>query len=910
MAAAAVATPRQPDIQYHPDFQKYQSRVKRRLETEPVTKHLPDGFPQQLNSDLVWDGATIGQSYDWNFVLTTEHVEELEAALTHFKALNKLLGFIDQTTFPLPKLHSALRDVSRELHFGHGFKVVRGIPVDRHSREENIILYVGISAHIAPLRARQDSKYNGEPADVVLAHIKDLSTVEDKSTIGAPAYTADKQVFHTDSSDIVSLFCLSPAAEGGESRLASTWRVYNELAATRPDLIETLAQDWIADNFGNSVEPFISKPLLHYQAATDHSPERVALQYARRYFTGFGALPRSASIPPISEAQAEALDTLHFLGERFNIELNFQKGDIQYVNNLAVFHARDGFTNTKEKQRHLLRLWLRDPEFAWETPAPLQTRWTQLFDGNLSKMVGTGVYSTPSSVLKGTGSVGLALIYWFIGFLIAASSLSVYLEYASYFPNRSGSEVVYLEQAFPRPQYLFPITFAIQSVLLSFSASNAIVLAEYLYRINGATPTNWELKGVAVAGYTVAFLFVAFSTRFSYLASNGIGFVKLLTLIFVAITGLVVLGGNVSRVPNPHVNFRNSFSGFGGTQASAYGVTNALVKIIFSYAGYENAFNVVNEVRNPVRSIRNSGGLSLLIVAILYILANIAYFSAVPKEELVKSSQIAASLFFEHVFGSSGAVRGLNFLIALSAFGNLLAVLLGQSRLLRECGRQGTLPFPAFWVSTRPFGTPLGPYTVKWALTMLMILAPPAGDAFNFVVDLANYPSAAFNFLMAVGIYFVRYRRKRLNVPPPSKRYRFQAWQVAVAFTILVNLYMLVMPWYPPASGRYGGDVSFWYATYAVTGIGILVACAVYYVFWIDLLPRWRGYRIRHQKVVLDGGEVTHKLVKVPLDRLDAWDRDHDAQGRNISGTDGGNGDEDVEVVDVHQLESSRFTKS
>lgn len=68
-------------------------------------------------------------------------------------------------------------------------------------------------------------------------------------------------------------------------------------------------------------------------------------------------------------------------------------------------------------------------------------------------------------------------------------------------------------------------------------------------------------------------------------------------------------------------------------------------------------------------------------------LANIAYFAAMPKAELKKSTQIAASLFFEHVFGSSRAVKGLNFLIALSAFGNLVAVLLGQSRLIRECGR-------------------------------------------------------------------------------------------------------------------------------------------------------------------------------------------------------------------------------
>ena len=302
---------------------------------------------------------------------------------------------------------------------------------------------------------------------------------------------------------------------------------------------------------------------------------------------------------------------------------------------------------------------------------------------NLSRMVGTGVYSTPASVLTNTGSVGLSLMYWFFGFHIAASSLTVYLEYASYFPNRSGSEVVYLEQAYPRPRYLFPVTFAIQTVALSFSSSNAIVLAQYLFRINGHSPTDWELKGVAVAGYTVAVLLLAFHTRFSYHLSNGIGIVKLLTLIFVAITGLVVLGGHTS-VQNPTVNFRDAFE---GTTSSAYGITNGLVKIIFSYAGYENAFNVFNEVKNPVRSIRNSGGLALFLVAILYMLANIAYFAAVPKADLKAAKQIAASLFFERVFGTSGAVKGLNFLIALSAFGNLIAVLLGQSRLIRECGR-------------------------------------------------------------------------------------------------------------------------------------------------------------------------------------------------------------------------------
>ena len=82
MASAAV---QQPDIQYAPDFTKYKARAKRRQENEvPKAQLLPEGFPQQLSSDLVWEGSTL-QNYDWNFTLTQEHLEELEQALAHFK---------------------------------------------------------------------------------------------------------------------------------------------------------------------------------------------------------------------------------------------------------------------------------------------------------------------------------------------------------------------------------------------------------------------------------------------------------------------------------------------------------------------------------------------------------------------------------------------------------------------------------------------------------------------------------------------------------------------------------------------------------------------------------------------------------------------------------------------------------
>ncbi|CAG8956683.1 hypothetical protein HYFRA_00012227 [Hymenoscyphus fraxineus] len=397
-----------PDISYAPDFEKYQARTKRRLESENLSAvTLPEGFPRKLESEFVWEGKELEGRYEWIYELSEVQVEEVERGLEYFQSLKLPLGFISQETFPLPTLHPILRSISTELHSGHGFKVLRGLPVTKHSREENIIIYAGVSSHIASQRGRQDNKFDGKPADVVLNHIKDLTATVDKALIGAPAYTADKQVFHTDAGDIVSLFALSGAAEGGQSKLASTWRVYNYLAEERPDLIRTLSEDWVVDDFENKERPFILKPLMVYQPASEATPERVLLNYARRYFTGYNGRSRSPNIPAITEAHAEALDALHFLGEKYHIGLDVQQGDIQYVNNLAVFHARDGFRDTPEQQyvlspssdnfdlffilfsellltvyrRHLIRLWLRDPENAWPTPEAWKQRWDQLYDG-------------------------------------------------------------------------------------------------------------------------------------------------------------------------------------------------------------------------------------------------------------------------------------------------------------------------------------------------------------------------------------------------------------------------------------------------------------------------------------------------------------------------------------------------
>ncbi|KAL3433365.1 high affinity methionine permease [Aspergillus tetrazonus] len=496
---------------------------------------------------------------------------------------------------------------------------------------------------------------------------------------------------------------------------------------------------------------------------------------------------------------------------------------------------------------------------------------------NITMMIGAGIYSTPQSILSGTGSVGVSLVYWTLGYLLCLASGAVFLEFTAYFPSRSGSEVAYLEQAYPRPAWFFPTTFAVQSVILSFGSANATVMANYLWAISGHAGSDWQIKGTALVCYSLATLSLVFNTKYAYWFSNAVGIVKICTLLFVIVTGFVVLGGN-TRVENPKANFQDAWSG--SSTATAYGFTIALYRIIFSYGGYYNAFNVANEVKNPVKSLKIYATVALTTVYLLYMFANVAFFAAVPKEELKTSSLTVASLFFSKVFGDGSSVRGLNFLVALSSFGNIIAVQVGLSRQIRECGRQGVLPFTRFWVSTRPFGTPLGPYAVVWFMTALMILAVPAGDAFTFVNDLSMLPKAAFNLAMAVGIYVVRWRRK--NAPFPLPEPEFKAWHVAIIFNILIQAYLLIMPWYPPDGGQYAGDVSFWYATYAVTGVGILIACAIYYALWAHFIPNSKGYKLRQELITLEDGAQSNRLRKVPNEEVEEWDAVHDAAGRLI----------------------------
>jgi solute carrier family 7 (L-type amino acid transporter), member 9/15 len=89
-----------------------------------------------------------------------------------------------------------------------------------------------------------------------------------------------------------------------------------------------------------------------------------------------------------------------------------------------------------------------------------------------------------------------------------------------------------------------------------------------------------------------------------------------------------------------------------------------MFKVLFAYTGWSNVNYVLNNVRDPIRTLKIAGPLGLGICALMYILANVAYFAAVPKEEILNSGVTVASLFFEKVFGTE-AQKALTVFVAL-----------------------------------------------------------------------------------------------------------------------------------------------------------------------------------------------------------------------------------------------------
>ncbi len=309
-------------------------------------------LPTAIDGPCAWYGHQMRDDTSWVCQLTTVEVAEVNAAVEAVISQGTDLANIGQSDFDLPGLGPKLIDIREQVVSGRGFALLRGLPVNEWSVRESSIAFLGLGSYFGNPRSQNGKGH-------LLGHVCDLGRDAENDPTARIYQTSERQTFHTDSCDIVSLLCLKTARSGGASALVSSTTIYNEMLKRRPDLLPVLFEPMQTDRRGEV--PVGEKPWHEVPVFSWYQGFLSAL-YARRYIE---SARRFEQVPALTPIQLEALDLFDELANDPDIgmEMTFQPGDVQLVHNHTMLHDRTSFEDWPErsKRRHLLRLWLAVP---------------------------------------------------------------------------------------------------------------------------------------------------------------------------------------------------------------------------------------------------------------------------------------------------------------------------------------------------------------------------------------------------------------------------------------------------------------------------------------------------------------------------------------------------------------------
>lgn len=304
-----------------------------------------------VGKDVAWFPSDLEDSDRWIHQLTEAEKADLDAALRTAQAQGATIPTLTKESFPLSVLTATLDKTLDRIENDLGLYVLRGLPVEKYTKDELRLMYWGVGLHMGTALS-QSSKGD---------FLGDVRNAGDKVTAqtGRGYMSKDLLGFHTDTADVVALLVLRTAQSGGLSKFCSSVAIRDEIAATRPDLLEVLKQPFVWTWKGQEPEgqlPYYEQPVF-----TD-CEGRFSSRWIGTHILSAQEFP---DVPRLTPEQLEAMQLVNALANepRFHTEMMFEPGDFQFINNHVVYHARTEFVDWPEpdRRRHLLRMWLAVP---------------------------------------------------------------------------------------------------------------------------------------------------------------------------------------------------------------------------------------------------------------------------------------------------------------------------------------------------------------------------------------------------------------------------------------------------------------------------------------------------------------------------------------------------------------------
>ncbi len=432
-------------------------------------------------------------------------------------------------------------------------------------------------------------------------------------------------------------------------------------------------------------------------------------------------------------------------------------------------------------------------------PRPILGR-REAFAITIGIVVGAGIFRTPSLVAGAASGELAMLLAWVVGGLLSLVGALCYAELVAAYPQ-AGGDYAWLRRAYgPRPAFLY--AWARLTVIQTGSiVLLAYVVGDYMGQILDLGPWSSTLYATA----TVALL-----TLCNWLGvRQGTGLQKVLTVIELLGLGLVILAG-LAFAPEASAVPARAAPGDGSLGL-------VLVFVLLTYGGWNEAVYLSAEVRDARRWMPRILTLSLIVIAALYVLANLAYLRALGMGGMAASDAVAADTM-RAAFGGPGA-GAMSAIVVVAALTSANATLITGARGVYAVGRD----FPALAAIGRwdaRHGSPRLAVLVQGGLSLALVgLAATALDGFRLAVEFTA--PVFWLFFLLVGIALFVLRRRDPDAPRP---FRVPLYPVLPALFCATSAFLLYSSLAHTGLG-------------ALVGVGVLVAGAALLPFLVPPTP-------------------------------------------------------------------------
>ena len=415
----------------------------------------------------------------------------------------------------------------------------------------------------------------------------------------------------------------------------------------------------------------------------------------------------------------------------------------------------------------------------------------------VGSMIGSGIFIVSGDIIREVHNPGVLLLVWIVSGIVTLLGALTYGELAAMFP-RAGGQYVYLREGisplfgFLYGWTLFTViqTATIAAVAVAFARFTAVLvpaLSETIFLGGTARGYNlgvsWQRLFAILSVVALTWINVR-GVRTAAIIQTTLTTVKTATLV-----GLIVLGVTIGRnAAAIAANFGPAFWPAGGLTLALLPVVGAaMVGSLFSMDAWNNVGFAAGELKHPERDLPFAMAAGVLLVTVLYVLANVAYLNVLPADVIAgtwtQGRPPVGTAALQHIFGDPG-LKIMAVAIMISTFGCNNGLILSGARVYYAMARDN-LFFRKTGELHAEHRTPAFALVVQAVWTSLLCLSGTYGDLLNYII----FAAVLFYMLTVIGLLLLRARRPDLPRPVKAPGYPWLPVLYAVATGLIcVNL--------------------------------------------------------------------------------------------------------------------------